>query len=85
MNPQWRRDGREIFYHAGGKLLAVKVKSNATELDFEPATPLFNHASDAWKIYSVNADGQRFLITQIERRTAEPFTFILNWTALLKK
>ncbi len=57
---------------------------DAAELDFEPATPLFDHPSDPFKVYAAYADGQRFLITQVEKGPAQPLTFILN-SALLKR
>ena len=86
MNPQWRQDGRELFYYSKGKLMAVQVKTGAdTGIDFGPAIPLFDYPSDAFRLYAASADGQRFLITQTESKTGAPLTVVLNWTSLLKQ
>ena len=86
LNPQWRADGKELFYLAEGKLLAVRIKTTTMgEIDFDPAVPLFEYPSDAWKVYTVSSDGHRFLITQTENGLPAPLTVILNWTSLLKK
>jgi Tol biopolymer transport system component/predicted Ser/Thr protein kinase len=87
--PRWRRDGRELFYAAPDrKLMAVSVKTGST---FEAGTP---HALFEIKvpisqrnrqIYSVSADGQRFLLTAPLETPPEPLTLIQNWTAGLKK
>ena len=43
--PQWRRDGKELFYLAPNQtLMAVGVKSNPTILEVNPPTALFRHS-----------------------------------------
>jgi serine/threonine protein kinase len=83
--PQWRGDGRELFYYArDGKLMAVTVRSGAT---FEAGAPLklFEFRSGSTTIvtlppYTVTADGQRFLINSIvETQVSAPLTVIVNW------
>jgi dipeptidyl aminopeptidase/acylaminoacyl peptidase len=82
--PQWRRDGKELFYLApDGKLMAVPVKAGST---FEARAPvaLFNAGEGAQ--YAVSAEGGRFLISRvIERRPSGPVNICLNWLAGLKK
>ena len=92
MQPEWRRDGNELFYiSADGKLMAVPVTTDGTT--FPPVTPraLFDvqipeqtppYPTD----YAVTMDGQRFLVnTVVDQPTRPALTVIVNWTAELKK
>jgi len=89
--PQWRRDGRELYYvSADGKLMAVTVKGGAS---FEAGVPqalcemrmpytALNNAT----FYNAAGDGQRFLInTPLGGTTAAPLTVVVNWMAELKR
>jgi len=89
--PQWRRDGRELFYLAeDGGLMGVDVKADST---FEAGAPRplfharFPTASAPFaRTFSVTSDGQRFLVTRLmEEDKAIPITVVLNWTADLKR
>ncbi len=82
--PCWRRDGKELFYFSGGKLMAVDVKARATS--FEPGVPkLLFEKSGTWN-YDVSRDGQRILIAvPVEKSSPEPITVVLNWAADLKR
>jgi Tol biopolymer transport system component len=90
--PQWRRDGRELFYwnsrlHA---MMAVPIRTNGT---FEPGTPvkLFDVPFMPYGAgqYSVTGDGERFLIiaptSLAAGLTPTPIEVVFDWTALLKK
>jgi Tol biopolymer transport system component len=88
MQPEWRRDGKELFYvSADGKLTAVSVDTDAPAFTAgaprplfevrmpEPTAPYPNH-------YALTGDGQRFLVnTVVEQPTQPALTVILNWTA----
>ena len=84
-HPQWRGDGRELFYVAGRKLMAVDVKLGSMP---EIGTPhaLFEDqfALDGSR-WAPFADGRRFLFVE---RAGEPpapkINVVLNWTAELK-
>ena len=79
--PQWRGDGRELFYLApGGTMMSVRVEAQAgfttspptrlftSDIQFDP---LLHH-------YGVTADGQRFLgLEPVEGR--QGFTVLVNW------
>ena len=83
--PHWRRDGKELFYNSGGKLMAVDVKANGSS--FEPGVPrlLFERSGGAGD-FDVSADGQRFLIpVLVEESAPDPITVVLNWTAEVKR
>ncbi len=89
--PQWRRDGRELFYLAADrKIMAVEV--NGAGPTFVPGVPkpLFEaHVSANFPgqpYYAVTGDGQRFLVNTLVGESAPaPFTVVLNWAAALKK
>ena len=92
--PRWRRDGKELFYNSGGKLMAVDVKASGSgfaagvpKLLFEKSvssSPGLNVRMAGY--FDVSGDGQRFLIpVQVEESLPEPITVVLNWTADLKR
>ena len=86
---RWRGDGKELFYLAGRKLMAVEV--SAVGGTFHAGIPkmLFEtHMSSPfyWTNYAPSADGRRFLIpVPVEQETALPMTVVLNWMAGLKR
>jgi Tol biopolymer transport system component len=87
--PQWRRDGKELFYVATDrKLMAVDIKLGTS---FEMGTPaaLFQTQVAGFAApnrYAVSPDGQRFLINStIQDASPTPLTVILNWTSSLSK
>src|SRR5262245_21650019 len=81
--PQWRGDGKELYYHApDGKLMAASVTS-AASLNVGAPVALFefrasNNLSSPY--YSVTRDGQRFLLSAIvETEPNAPLTVVVNW------
>jgi dipeptidyl aminopeptidase/acylaminoacyl peptidase len=81
VSPEWRRDGREIFYVRGdGRLVAVPIKPNGIRLDPGTPVPLFPIMSPD---YAVSADGQRFLVNRIVQEPP-PITLLLNWAGFTK-
>lgn len=90
--PQWRRDGKELFYLAPDKTL-VSVDVRLTERGFSSDTPkvlfktnLRSGLTATKGEYMVAKDGQRFLInTPLEDTAKLPITVVLNWTKLLKQ
>ena len=92
MQPEWRRDGKELFYiSADGKLTTVPVVTSETTFtagtpralfDVEVLEPTAPYPTD----YAVTADGQRFLVnTVVDQPTRPALTVILNWTAALNQ
>ena len=89
--PQWRGDGRELFYLAAdGSIVAVPFRPGTT-LRVGQSQSLFRFAlpsslSDDRNLYAVSSDGRRFLVVSLEDREArEPITMLANWTALLAR
>ena len=87
---RWRNDGNELFYIGlDGQLMAVRVRLFAdgnTEAD--APVPLFFtrivggpvQATDPQQ-YTVDRDGQRFLISTVTEVDNSPIELILNWKA----
>jgi Tol biopolymer transport system component/tRNA A-37 threonylcarbamoyl transferase component Bud32 len=89
--PQWRGDGKELFFLAGNTLSAVDIKADIRAAGdsvnigvpralFEVSIPpgnLRNH-------YVAAADGQKFLVVWQPEKQASGFDAIVNWPELLK-
>ena len=87
--PQWRRDGRELYFLSGDdKLMAVEVTLGA---EVKAGTPQELFALDGIRAnsnvdYTKTGDGQRFLfVTSADEASVPPFTVVLNWMAEAKK
>jgi Tol biopolymer transport system component/predicted Ser/Thr protein kinase len=89
--PAWNRNGRELFYRSGNKMMVVDI---ATQPIFAAGKPrmLFEgpYVTTAATIptYDVSPDGQRFLMLKpIEQAQAAPtqINVVLNWFEELKR
>jgi len=89
--PLWNRNGRELFYRSGGKMMAVDI---ATQPSFAAGKPrmLFEgpYVPTPATIpnYDVSLDGQRFLMLKpVEQAQAAPtqIDVVLNWFEDLKQ
>ena len=84
---QWRADGRELFYRAGGQIMAVDVLDRP---DFAIAEPrrLFADVydnSDQFN-YAAFPDGNHFLMIERDPRgDGRQVELILNWTDELER
>jgi serine/threonine protein kinase len=86
--PQWRRDGKELFFtDAGRKLMAAVVKTSTGA--FETDVPKLLFETQLINVpgrnrFVVTGDGQQFVV--ITRLSAPaPINVVLNWTAEIKK
>jgi Tol biopolymer transport system component len=83
VQPQWRRDGKELFYLGlDGSIMAVDVMAAAA---FEAGIPhaLFKAQTQiftARNSYIPAADGKRFLVNSFLDGSSSPISVILNWT-----
>lgn len=87
-DPQWRRDGRELYYLAGDQTLTAVDLKLGNELAVGRATALFraplaNDFTTYRNNYDVTADGQRFLIDAADENATEPITVVVNWQSAL--
>ena len=85
--PQWRRDGREMYYLApDGTVMAVAVSNSGDAFHAGRPVPLFQTRIPADIIafrnhYAPSRDGQRFIVDAADDN--EPINVVVNWTALL--
>jgi serine/threonine protein kinase/Tol biopolymer transport system component len=88
VSPQWRQDGRELFYIAAdGFLMAVPTRLEPT-LEWDSPQRLFQTIfdGDGYASYAVSGDGQQFLVSVEPRpEDAVPITVLTNWRASLRK
>jgi eukaryotic-like serine/threonine-protein kinase len=87
-NPQWRSDGRELYYTADNKLMAVEVTLGAEPKRGTPKElfAMNDRGEIAGAGFGVTRDGQRFLLMRSAEETSlAPFTVVLNWMAEVKK
>jgi eukaryotic-like serine/threonine-protein kinase len=91
--PVWNRNGRELFYRSGDKVIAVEI---ATQSSFAAGKPrmlfmgpyLPTNNQGKFPNYDVSPDGQHFLMVKpIEEAQAAPtqINVVLNWTEELKQ
>lgn len=91
--PQWNRNGRELFYREGRKMMAAEITEQAGlivgkphelfEGDYWPAPSGYVRAQ-----YDVSPNGERFLMLKPHQQNETGFTridVVLNWTEELKR
>lgn len=87
--PYWRRDGKELFYVEGQRLMAIDVSTTGQNFQFGPPKPLFDmrlETDSRRSRYQVAANGQKFLVNvPLEPAQSAPITVVTNWTAELKR
>jgi dipeptidyl aminopeptidase/acylaminoacyl peptidase len=84
--PRWRSDGKEIFYEAGGTLMAAEIAIKKRSIEVGAVRSLGIPVTAPDYRYDVSADGQRFLVAMPRaQKSSESLTLVYNWTALLKK
>jgi Tol biopolymer transport system component len=76
----WNRNGKELFYLSGAKLMAVTLTPGPQEMTVGSPRELF----PAGIAYDVTADGQRFLVRR-PLETPAALTIVTNWEAKLAK
>jgi serine/threonine-protein kinase len=90
--PLWNRNGRELFYRSGNKMMAVQITTQPAFAASKP-TMLFEKEYAASEFpatgiaYDVSPDGQRFLMVK-EAAQATALTqinVVLNWFEELKR
>lgn len=94
-SPQWRRDGRELYYiSADHRMMAVPIQGPAEGTDkFEAGVPVqlfelrrLSPNPQFRTPFAVTADGQRFLVGAVtDEGGDQPITVLLNWRGLLSR
>jgi predicted Ser/Thr protein kinase len=84
--PRWSRNGRELFYWSGRKMMAVDIQTNPV---FRAGVPkmLFEGTYSAAG-YDVAPDGQRFLLVKppaVLQTPADQLIVVVNWLEELRR
>ena len=86
--PQWRNDGREIFFLSpDGMLMSADIRLGS-QIEAGVPKPLFKIVEGGPRTYpyAASGDGRRFLATEdAQKSQLAPFTVVFNWTAELKQ
>ena len=86
LEPEWRRDGKELFYHSRAEngIMGVKVASQAPPDRFEVGMPQLVVPSRVFSGFSVAPDGQHVLVDGYSTDgSASILTVVVNWAAAL--
>jgi dipeptidyl aminopeptidase/acylaminoacyl peptidase len=90
--PEWRADGRELYFvDPLGRLVVAPIQIAGNTLEVGKAQVLFDAQMPTVTFpdpmpYAVLTDGQKFLIARaIDRNRSLSLTVVLNWATALKK
>jgi Tol biopolymer transport system component len=87
--PVWRRDGKELFYYEGTKVMAVTTELNGTAVKFGKPQELFDEKTTGYMHgrFQVSQDGKRFLVALRPAgiSASTPLTVDTDWRAGLAK
>jgi Tol biopolymer transport system component len=90
MEPVWNRNGRELFYLNGPRLMAVDVSAGprfsvtSPRLLFEGGFDETRQAVADSHLFDVTPDGRQFVMLKSDVAPATSFNVILNWFATLR-
>jgi Tol biopolymer transport system component len=79
--PRWARNGHEIFYRNGTKMMSVPVEIQPTFRAGKPVE-LFDHKFDRGGTvggYDVSPDGQTFVMTRSEHANPTEIRVVVGW------
>lgn len=85
-DPVWAKNGRELFYMEGRKMMAVVPVDAGPTFDFKGPTPLFTsiyeHPPGSPLSYDVATDGRFLMLKRVDTATGPaPINVVLNWTS----
>jgi eukaryotic-like serine/threonine-protein kinase len=83
--PLWNRNGRELFYRNGNKMMAAEV---ALKPSFSPGTPKMLFEGPYQSLPGISTpDGQRFLMLKADQQdiSARQINVVLNWFEELRQ
>ncbi len=79
-NPIWSRDGRELFYRDGDRVLAVDVETTSEFAVGNPVVLFAGRYRDTGRDFDVSPDGTRFVMMRAETpRTTARMNVVLDW------
>src|SRR5262249_14343177 len=79
--PVWRRDGKEIYYREGLRIMAVEVSTKTRPPEFSTPKALFELAAGNLngRYYDVSPDGRFLTNTSPRTAQAQSFSLVVNW------
>jgi hypothetical protein len=90
--PLWSRDGKELFYRNGDRMMAVRILTAEPELIASPPRLLFqgrfqrgDTGGSPSTNYDVTEDGRFVMIQEDEAASAVTYHIVLHWTEELKR
>ena len=85
LHPQWREDGKELFYvdPRSTTLMSVAINTDSSGIHVGEPKALFSLA-DSNHAWDMGGNGRRFLVSMLPQTSSRPMTLISNWTALTK-
>lgn len=90
--PQWRADGKELFYVAPDRSLMAVAIADGTTMEVGKPVVLFQTVmpvsgiTDDRNNFAPSKDGQRFLVnTLADTGNQQPLILVLNWASELKR
>jgi hypothetical protein len=89
--PMWARNGRELFYRNGDKMMASAVQVKPTFAAAKPKLLFVRHYEATPQSflanYDVSPDGQRFLMIKASEQesAATQINVVLNWSDELRR
>jgi dipeptidyl aminopeptidase/acylaminoacyl peptidase len=83
-SPSWSRDGKQLYYHMGDKLMLVPIQ-NVDTFEFGAPAALPLHLDEFYRLGPV-APGERFAaLKSLGGGQSHPQEVILNWAVTLKQ
>jgi dipeptidyl aminopeptidase/acylaminoacyl peptidase len=87
-SPQWRADGKELFYLQGDRLMAVDIRAIGERLVVGVPHGLFDArlVTLGRNQFVPSSDGERFLsVLRVEQASSPSITVELNWMSRLRR
>jgi eukaryotic-like serine/threonine-protein kinase len=88
-SPRWSRDGRELFYLEGSRMMSVTLREQAAAFQAGTPRPLFTAPTSNGPLgddYDVTPDGRFLFIADVEASMARPteLRLVQNWGSGLR-
>jgi dipeptidyl aminopeptidase/acylaminoacyl peptidase len=87
VEPVWGASGRELFFRAGRKMVAVPLAFEGTSVHIGTPQTVFEGDYPEWAgaNYDVSADGRQFIIVRTASASTRVLSARLNWTTELAR
>jgi eukaryotic-like serine/threonine-protein kinase len=91
VEPVWARNGRELFYRIGDKMMATAIETKPVFAAAKPKLLFEGHYETSMYAfepnYDVSPDGQRFLMIKASEQESAPtqLNVVLNWSEELRR